>query len=847
MADFVPKTGIDSGAPNWTGASRQPDKSLYRADTSFEALFSGAGQAIAGAANAAYTGIVERIKDDWRGQLDPVRDAQGVGDVTDAATVGLKHPAGTPPQMTSFEERASKLSQAHSEGRIGDAYYYAQLNAMSKEMRSKYPGFRDEVDAVIQKTTGVVPANALRNAVLAQLEATRSAQDKAAQNDRTYALQNEKHWTPAMRERMAATGQLPSVQELSPIVSANEGRARLVQSARAEMELDEANGKQVAGRAVDQFHSETRDVYGQVFSEAVKKLDTAVGQTLGKGAAMSAGDLQQVTGAVQALEMELQNSIDKVLNGVPEGRSKSLAQLINDSDKIRKMREDALAPIQRIKEAIANKDFGLAQANARALAAYKDQKSRQLIERYDHLQTIAGLKQVGGEQFISQILAIPGGPEVMSGILGTVRDVFEPRMAAGKATLKDYVDEAKRNGGGAKTYREIINRGVTVLANPETPSEIRKNISASFFNPESLNAFKKGDRPQVYRMLASPEVSKQMIALKDTQPEVFTRYSDWIMKSFFQVHQQLGSDVNSIGEDKAFTAKFNPATNQFEPALTPYGMRLVKPRMSGALVDPMEAARRYLPGASGLLDSVNEMNKNIKVLEPIMKAKGLDVGTEMDKLFRIQGVLPDAPKKKGWLEMLEEGVKGAVSKTVGEVKDQINKENEAISGFFGGTSLNFQQASGATEGTGSQASLNRSEVESGTADIKNLQPRMKKFIDDLAEAGIVDALEVRSGYRDPERNRRAGGARYSRHIQGDAIDLDVSGMTDEQKAAVLEAAIAKGAKGIGVYPGGNSLHIDLRETPATWGYSPFGKYRGVDWRQQPSWAHGSLKKLFGAS
>jgi hypothetical protein len=337
-----------------------------------------------------------------------------------------------------------------------------------------------------------------------------------------------------------------------------------------------------------------------------------------------------------------------------------------------------------------------------------------------------------------------------------------------------------------------------------------------------------------------------MITNKDKQPEVYKQYADWMMKNFYTVHKQLGDNINAIGEDSAFTAKFNPSTNQFELALTSSGQRMVQPRLRGALTDPMEAARRHIPGAGGVIDSVNEMNKNIKVIEPIVKANGLDVGTEMDRLFKIQGVQPDAEKKKGWLEMLKEGVRAGVSKTVGEVKDQVKKENEAITNAFGGSFLNFQQASGGNaQGTGSQASLKGSQIKTGSADVDNLQPSMKKLLQDLADEGIVEDIKVNSGYRDPERNRRAGGARASRHIQGDAIDIDVSGMTDAEKAKVLETVIGKGAKGIGIYPSGNSIHIDLREQPATWGYSPWGRYKGVDWSEQPAWSHGPLRKLFG--
>jgi hypothetical protein len=79
-------------------------------------------------------------------------------------------------------------------------------------------------------------------------------------------------------------------------------------------------------------------------------------------------------------------------------------------------------------------------------------------------------------------------------------------------------------------------------------------------------------------------------------------------------------------------------------------------------------------------------------------------------------------------------------------------------------------------------------------------------------AGVVPALTVQSAYRSAAYNASVGGARHSQHIQGKAIDLDLSTFTPEQKRAVLAAVMAQPeVKGIGVYDTGlNVLHFDTR-------------------------------------
>lgn len=69
------------------------------------------------------------------------------------------------------------------------------------------------------------------------------------------------------------------------------------------------------------------------------------------------------------------------------------------------------------------------------------------------------------------------------------------------------------------------------------------------------------------------------------------------------------------------------------------------------------------------------------------------------------------------------------------------------------------------------------------------------------------SLPVVSGFRDPVRNARAGGAKSSQHKNGNALDIDVSGLSREERLNVIRQASAAGFAGIGVYE--NSIHVDV--------------------------------------
>lgn len=100
-------------------------------------------------------------------------------------------------------------------------------------------------------------------------------------------------------------------------------------------------------------------------------------------------------------------------------------------------------------------------------------------------------------------------------------------------------------------------------------------------------------------------------------------------------------------------------------------------------------------------------------------------------------------------------------------------------------------------------------------DIKGVKPAVLTAFQDLQNAWGKQ-IPIRSGFRDEDRNRDAGGAKHSQHIHGNALDLDVSAMPEEERKELIRTASALGFKGIGVY--NNSIHIDMGARRA-WGPS----------------------------
>ena len=75
---------------------------------------------------------------------------------------------------------------------------------------------------------------------------------------------------------------------------------------------------------------------------------------------------------------------------------------------------------------------------------------------------------------------------------------------------------------------------------------------------------------------------------------------------------------------------------------------------------------------------------------------------------------------------------------------------------------------------------------------------------------------VVSGFRDPEHNKKVGGASKSQHLLHNAVDISIPNASKEDTLRFVSIASKNGIGGIGVYHAG-SVHIDVRAGKVAWG------------------------------
>lgn len=184
----------------------------------------------------------------------------------------------------------------------------------------------------------------------------------------------------------------------------------------------------------------------------------------------------------------------------------------------------------------------------------------------------------------------------------------------------------------------------------------------------------------------------------------------------------------------------------------------------------------------------------------------------------------------------------SVASTVGNVAGAVTAPARQVAAGVGNIASALRTAAFPSMSPAPRPSVPVGNNPFGSYNRANLSPGISNALDVLSYAPQAANIGINSGYRSPATNAKAGGAGRSQHLDGNAVDIDISRLSPAERTSLLDLAIEKGnVKGVGVYPSGNSLHIDTRANPMAWGPSSRGKYSGLSPKeldQLPEWAQG---------
>jgi hypothetical protein len=144
---------------------------------------------------------------------------------------------------------------------------------------------------------------------------------------------------------------------------------------------------------------------------------------------------------------------------------------------------------------------------------------------------------------------------------------------------------------------------------------------------------------EVFATLASPDVTKAMVRLKDSDPASWNMYTKWVTDNFNSQFRRAATDLKerAQGFNGVVNLSWNAETSRFEAAPAP-GINPDAPVLRQA-------------GKNNPLAMADELNNAINILKPVIEANGDKVNDRLVDVLRSMNLDPASVSDKAFLKI----------------------------------------------------------------------------------------------------------------------------------------------------------------------------------------------------
>lgn len=568
MADFAPEQK-ESNPSDFTRASRGFQ------DDSVGTLLTGLGDTLKMGVKAIDDGYKRLIKDDLRQQVDDIQDTQGGRH--DMPTLR----AETPDEIQRMANRMRTYKQAMLMGNAKESTYWGALDASARQLRARYPGYRDHIDDVMKEFTGQNPANALLRELRQETAAAASKVDSEAKRQQAFI------------DKAAFEGTLPPDWRERDFAGIH---ASVADENRKKWQIDSKKSTLALGRDQKAFDTDelvsvargdwgtqvqaTMRNSGGVFAKSsaeIEKIRQAV-TARGGNLTPTPEETTKITALAEAQISELNKTYTSFLTTPREFLGNDPYTKRLTGAQIKDMRDSTDAIIADIRSSISGKDLGFAGRAARLASTLSDTAKSDALGN-DYLRRMYGLRNTIGETGMSVYLSQT--PGALTELQTNLKEVAIAKMATkdDPDSFITVLKDMKQHTNKPEVVQNIIRTSVGMISNPDLPVEVRRNMVEKMYgqgNEAFLSLVGRDKDPRaghrVFQMMANPAVAKQLAATaKETgDPEIWNKYERWTTA---QVYALNTLDINTIASAQhnapGINIKFDPRTMSFSASATP--------------------------------------------------------------------------------------------------------------------------------------------------------------------------------------------------------------------------------------------------------------------------------------
>lgn len=648
MAEFNPTTpGV---SPNYTGASRG-----QIADTGFADLFEAASKAGFGALKAADFGVRESIKEDVYKAQDTVNDQFGITSSAGEAEAAMGSSRPPPPDLQDKLGQLELLNRAFASGKVKSYHYWGRLENEVKSLRNKYPGYRDVIDDTVSSITGSTPANALRSALLGEMDALNSS-SKSIQEKQWTKVQENMEWMSPATYQGYNNGSV-SFETAMTEAQQKQYKDKGNTVARNQFETDAAAGKLNKDRVVSQGILEMDQLQNEIFHDAGKAFNIQIDAAYEDGK-ITPDEVKGLTPVLMSLERDFNTGLQQIwskenteLSGQSFNSFIGTEGIAARDAGIDQARKNFSLIIAAAKEG----DFSLLKANQSYVEIMQGHDTLDFMNNSEFGRSLGVIKQLDAGPFLGAVMTEYGGKiydDLVKNTLGVrTLEFMTPQEGKDFKVLQDFIPEFERVGGAdaGAAAKDFIDMAITSITSPDAPAEVSKIAAHRLFDKENmgfLSTILPGEKSEnhirLFQGLTSPAVTQKIIAMND--PELLDNYRKWSYGQWPKLFSSYATDINSRFEytSGGIGFVFDPEKIEIRAAADPKYMDS-DVKSSVLSVAQIEA---------------QEFNKVLNNLKPLMENLKDDPSTTVQSLMNSIGIDPKAiqfPEEEGSLEGTEEG------------------------------------------------------------------------------------------------------------------------------------------------------------------------------------------------
>lgn len=596
---FNPKTS-DTGILNQTGASRG-----FKADTSLGDTLKGVAGLIDSGINLADKSIKHDIETDAKYGFESLNDEFNLSSDT------------MPPELMRNKDGISKLHRAYQQGNISETYYHGRLASQLKGLRSKYPGYEKEVDSIVQKVTGIRPANAYRDALFAEVASEQREAQKNAGSWEKYLDKNAGEITRVYGAGFWQDTSKFSKEEIRSAVGNIKATEADMDNKTKELALLSSQNKlteeKLKETATGVFSQEVGVVLGslQNGSDMDSKSVLETIRDVSGGGNYNPEEIAQLS---NQMAIQVDSTRQRLMGLARDGDYYKYGKSAKD---VNQMIEESMAPLLSIQALIDNKEYGIASLQLRKTTLKKNHALATLMEN-PKVQAASALQDVS-----------PALAEYMinSGDFGDVLgQELTAQLAVGNVEFEQGVDEILKSSATEQEKGQSLNdliTGATTVINSgkASPSELNQTVNSVYgkFESESniFTQVQTGEYKQLFGKMYSPSVTAE-IAKTAGQKEK----NIYVQSAFdrFQAIPEFRKAAGTITAEQDFSKVYDVQMNggvlsvQKKPSL-------ISPTVGG--LGGVFQATEYFAGKN-LDDSVRVLNSALEQMAPIIAMTGED-------------------------------------------------------------------------------------------------------------------------------------------------------------------------------------------------------------------------------